>query len=105
VQDVALKTLVANETFIPGTNFSAWVHRVMVNYFISAGRRERETGEIEQVPEMAVAASQPESTDLREVSRAFGRLPEDQKHALRSIVIEESPASRPPARPAWRLAH
>jgi DNA-directed RNA polymerase specialized sigma24 family protein len=50
----------------------------VVNYFISAGRRERETGEIEQVPEMAVAASQPESTDLREVSRAFGRLPEDQ---------------------------
>ena len=89
VQDVALKTLVANETFIPGTNFSAWVHRIMVNHFISAGRRTRETGDIEQVPEMAVAASQQDSTDLREVSRAFRRLPEDQKHALRSIVIEE----------------
>jgi RNA polymerase sigma-70 factor, ECF subfamily len=89
VQDVALKTLVANETFIPGTNFSAWVHRIMVNHFISAARRARETGDIEQVPEMAVAASQQESTDLREVSRAFRRLPEDQKYAFRSIVIEE----------------
>jgi RNA polymerase sigma-70 factor (ECF subfamily) len=89
VQDVALKTLVANETFIPGTNFSAWVHRIMVNHFISAGRRTRETGDIEQVPEMAVAASQQDSTDLREVSRAFRRLPEDQNHAFRSIVIEE----------------
>ena len=38
---------------------------------------------------MAVAASQQDRTDLREVSRAFRRLPEDQKHALRSIVIEE----------------
>jgi RNA polymerase sigma-70 factor (ECF subfamily) len=44
---------------------------------------------IEQVPEMAVAPSQQNSTDLREVSRAFQRLPEDQKHALRSIAIEE----------------
>ena len=31
VQDVALKTLIANGTFIPGTNFSAWVHRIMIN--------------------------------------------------------------------------
>jgi RNA polymerase sigma-70 factor, ECF subfamily len=45
--------------------------------------------DIEQMPEMAVAAPQQDSTDLREVSRAFQRLPEDQKHALRSIAIEE----------------
>ena len=89
VQDVALKTLVASESFIPGTNFSAWVHRIMINHFISAVRRARETMDIEQVPEMAVAAPQQDSTDLREVSRAFQRLPEDQKHALRSIAIEE----------------
>jgi RNA polymerase sigma-70 factor, ECF subfamily len=89
VQDVALKTLMANESFIPGTNFSAWVHRIMINQFISTVRRVRETADIGQVPEMAVAASQQDRTDLREVSRAFRRLPEDQKHALRSIVIEE----------------
>lgn len=61
----------------------------MINHFISVGRRIRETADIEQVPEMAVAASQQDSIDLREVSRAFQRLPKDQKHALRSIVIEE----------------
>jgi RNA polymerase sigma-70 factor (ECF subfamily) len=38
VQDVALKTLLANESFIPGTNFSAWVHRIMINHFISTVR-------------------------------------------------------------------
>jgi RNA polymerase sigma-70 factor, ECF subfamily len=89
VQDAALKTLVANETFIPGTNFSAWVHRIMINHFISTVRRARETTDIEQVPEIAVPASQQDSTDLREVSRAFRRLPEDQKRAFRSIVIDE----------------
>jgi RNA polymerase sigma-70 factor (ECF subfamily) len=89
VQDVALKTLMANDRFIPGTNFSAWVHRIMINHFISTVRRARETTGIEQVPEMAVAASQQDSIDLRELSRAFQRLPQDQKHALRSVAIEE----------------
>jgi RNA polymerase sigma-70 factor (ECF subfamily) len=89
VQDVALKTLLANESFIPGTNFSAWVHRIMINHFISTVRRVRETADIEQVPEMAVAPSQQDSADLREVSLAFQRLPEDQKRALRSVAIEE----------------
>jgi RNA polymerase sigma-70 factor, ECF subfamily len=89
VQDVALKTLMANESFVPGTNFSAWVHRIMINQFISTVRRVRETADIGQAPEMAVAASQQDSTDLREVSRAFRRLPEDQKRALLLIVIEE----------------
>jgi RNA polymerase sigma-70 factor, ECF subfamily len=89
VQDVALKTLMASASFIPGTNFSAWVRRIMINHFISAGRRARIITDMEQVPEIAVAASQQYSTDLREVSRAFQRLPEDQKHALRSIAIEQ----------------
>jgi RNA polymerase sigma-70 factor, ECF subfamily len=89
VQDVALKTLMASESFIRGTNFSAWVHRIMINHFISATRRAREITGIEQVPEMAVAPAQQNSTDLRDLGRAFKRLPEDQKHALRSVAIEE----------------
>jgi RNA polymerase sigma-70 factor (ECF subfamily) len=34
VQDVAVKVLLANESFVPGTNFSAWVHKIMINHFI-----------------------------------------------------------------------
>ena len=86
VQDVALKTLIASDSFVSGTNFSAWVHRIMVNHFISAVRRNGKNNNIEQIPEIAIAASQQNRTDLREVSCAFQRLPEDQKHALRSIA-------------------
>jgi RNA polymerase sigma-70 factor, ECF subfamily len=89
VQDAALKTLMANDRFIPGTNFSAWVHRIMINHFISTVRRARETTDIAQMPEMTVAASQQHSIDLRELSRAFQRLPQDQKHALCAVAIEE----------------
>ena len=28
VQDVAMKTLLASKSFVPGTNFSAWVHGI-----------------------------------------------------------------------------
>jgi len=89
VQDVALKTLIASDSFVPGTNFSAWVHRIMINHFISTVRRRYDTVNIDQMPEMAVAAPQQDSTDLREVNRAFQRLPQDQRHALRSVAIEE----------------
>src|ERR1700685_442521 len=41
-QDVATKALVARDCFIPGTNFSAWVHSIMVNHFISSVRSRRE---------------------------------------------------------------
>ncbi|HUD59787.1 MAG TPA: sigma factor, partial [Acetobacteraceae bacterium] len=37
-QDVATKALVAKDCFIPGTNFSAWIHRIMINHFISSVR-------------------------------------------------------------------
>jgi RNA polymerase sigma-70 factor (ECF subfamily) len=41
-QDVAAKALVAQNCFAPGTNFSAWVHRIMLNHFISSMRNKRE---------------------------------------------------------------
>jgi RNA polymerase sigma-70 factor, ECF subfamily len=51
VQEVALKTLMASESFIPGTNFSAWTHRIMVNQFISNIRGQREYNDLDQMPE------------------------------------------------------
>ena len=48
-----------------GTNFSAWLPWIMINHFISALRRDRENSNIERVPEIAVAAPQQDSPDLR----------------------------------------
>src|SRR5262249_22969478 len=50
-QDVATKVLLAEDCFTPGTNFSAWVHRIMVNHFISSVRSKREFTDVENVPE------------------------------------------------------
>src|SRR3978361_2406898 len=72
-QDVATKALVAQDCFIPGTNFSAWVHRIMINHFISGVRSKREFTDMENMPEIAVAASHEDGTDLRGLG--WGRRP------------------------------
>ena len=89
VQDVAMKTLLANESFVPGTNFSAWVHRIMVNHFISSVRNRHEYSDLDQMPEVGTPASQHNRTELRELNVAFQHLPKEQRQALRLIGIEE----------------
>ncbi|MGE0225552.1 MAG: sigma-70 family RNA polymerase sigma factor [Acetobacteraceae bacterium] len=88
-QDVATKVLVAKDCFIPGTNFSAWVHRIMINHFISSVRNRREFTDMENMPELPVAAAHEDRTALRELGWALNRLPADQREALDMIVLQE----------------
>ena len=87
VQEVAMKVLMACDSYVPGTNFPAWVHRIMVNQFITNMRRQREYSD--QIPEFGTRAAQEDLTDLRELSVALQRLPKDQREALRLIAVEE----------------
>jgi RNA polymerase sigma-70 factor (ECF subfamily) len=89
VQEVAMKVLMACDSYAPGTNFSAWVHRIMVNQFISNVRRQREYNDLDQIPEVGMRGAQEDQTDLHELNLAFQRLPEDQQDALRLIAVEE----------------
>ena len=89
VQEVAMRVLMASSTFIPGTNFSACVHRIMMNKFLSDVRQKREFCCLDDVPEVAMPPTQQEATDLRQLNIAFQRLPQDQKEALRSVAIDE----------------
>jgi RNA polymerase sigma-70 factor (ECF subfamily) len=88
-QDVAAKVLVAQNCFIPGTNFSAWVHRIMINQFISSMRSKREFTDSDSMPEVPVAATHEDRTALRELGWALERLPHDQREALSMIVLHE----------------
>jgi RNA polymerase sigma-70 factor, ECF subfamily len=88
-QDVATKVLVAQNCFIPGTNFAAWVHRIMINHFISSVRSKREFTDSDNLPDVPVAASHEDRTALRELGWALERLPADQREALSMIVLQE----------------
>jgi RNA polymerase sigma-70 factor (ECF subfamily) len=89
VQETAVRALKAAHTFNMETNFSAWVHRIMFNQFISGIRSKREFNDLDQVPEMAISATQQDSVDLRDLSREFDRLPDDQREALMMVVLQE----------------
>ena len=89
VQDVAMKALAASASFVAGTNFPAWVLRIMTNHFISGVRSRREYCDLDQISEVGTPAAQHDRTELRELNVAFQRLPRDQREALRMIGIEE----------------
>ena len=84
-----MKVLLANESFVPGTNFSAWVHKIMINHFISSVRNKREYNDLDQAPEISVGASQEERAGIRELNVAYQRLPKEQKEALHLIGLQE----------------
>lgn len=90
VQDAVTNALAAKHSFTPGTNFAAWMHRILRNRFISNLRRQRETGDIEDVPSsaFAVAPAQHDRLALGELSGALARLPADQREALFMVVLE-----------------
>jgi RNA polymerase sigma-70 factor, ECF subfamily len=90
VQDAVANALAAQDSFTPGTNFAAWMHRILRNRFISTLRKQRETTDIEDLPmsAFAVSAAHEDRMVLKELSRALGRLPADQREALFMVVLQ-----------------
>lgn len=90
VQDAVANALAAQDSFTPGTNFAAWMHRILRNRFISTLRKQRETTDIEDLPPsaFAVGAAHEDRMVLKELSRALGRLPADQREALFMVVLQ-----------------
>lgn len=89
VQDAVCNALAAHDSFIPGTNFSAWMHRILRNRFISDLRKRRETTDIEDIPAsvLATAAPHEDRLALKDLALALDRLPEDQREALIMVVL------------------
>ena len=90
VQDAVCNAIAAEGSFIPGTNFPAWMHRILRNRFISNLRRRRDTTDIDDVPQAALATIAPHEDRLvlKELDKALGRLPLDQREALIMVVIQ-----------------
>jgi RNA polymerase sigma-70 factor (ECF subfamily) len=89
VQDAVCNALAASATFIPGTNFSAWMHRIVRNRFISNLRKRRETLNIASLPEdtFATSGAQNGCLALKELGVAMERLPAAQLEALIMVAI------------------
>ena len=90
VQDAVANALAAQASFTPGTNFAAWMHRILRNRFISPLRKQRDTPDIEDVPAsaFAVSATHEDRLILKELGRAVNRLPVDQRESLFMVVLQ-----------------
>ena len=64
VQDAVCNALSAQQSFIPGTNFPAWMHRILRNRFISNLRKRRDTTDIDDVPSSVFATEAPHEDRL-----------------------------------------
>ena len=89
VQDAVCNALSAQQSFIPGTNFPAWMHRILRNRFISNLRKRRDTTDIDDVPSSVFASEAPheDRLALKELAQAMTRLPADQREALVMVVV------------------
>jgi RNA polymerase sigma-70 factor, ECF subfamily len=86
-QDTAAKALIVCDGFMAGTNFKAWVRRIMTNHFISAMRSRRFV--TDEMPDVPVPPTHIERIALRELGLMVELLPPDQKTALFAIAVAE----------------
>jgi len=89
VQEAVCNALRAHASFTPGTNFPAWMHRILRNRYISELRKRRDTANIDSLPEtvFATKATHEDRLVLKELGHAMTRLPADQREALVMIVV------------------
>lgn len=90
VQAAVTSALAAQTSFTPGTNFGAWMFRILRNRFISDVRRKRETTELDDVPASAFArpGAQEDSLIMGELRKHMARLPVEQRTALVMVTVQ-----------------
>lgn len=91
VQRAALRALSAWQQFEPGTNFRAWMHRILYNEMLSQYRRQKRAPlslDEADVGSAAIASRQDELMDQELVKRAMRRMPPSQAHVLQRICVE-----------------
>jgi RNA polymerase sigma-70 factor (ECF subfamily) len=85
LQETAMRALGARTQFQMGTNFNAWMYRILRNEFISWMRKShRKAVPIDNLPEafLTSSATQENQILVRELGQALGKLPRAQREAL-----------------------
>jgi RNA polymerase sigma-70 factor (ECF subfamily) len=90
MQTAIASALAAQSSFEPGTNFRAWMTRILRNRFFSNLRSRRETVDLEHAPAGLLSRSggQEERLAVQELCRCLGTLPPDQRRILLMITVE-----------------
>lgn len=106
VQEATALALSNREGFVPGTNFAAWMRRILHNHFINTIRRRRGAEGLDEVPEAVLAVDAAAHEDrlvLRELVRALGRLPADHREALFMVALRGMSYEAVAAESGWAV--
>ena len=85
LQETALRALRAQHQFAPGTNFTAWMYKILRNeHFSSLRRSKRKFTGLDDMPEELLSRSGGQESHVmaREVTRAMNHLRADQREVL-----------------------
>ena len=92
VQETLLRAVAKAHLWQPGTDIRAWLFTIMHNQHVNMVRRairEEATVDIEQVSSSMAATTDPTgSRQLRELERALGRLPSEQREVILLVGLE-----------------
>jgi RNA polymerase sigma-70 factor, ECF subfamily len=90
LQTAIASALAAQSSFEPGTNFRAWMTRILRNRFFSNLRARRESVDLEHAPPGVLSRSggQEERLAVQELCRCLAALPDDQRRILLMITVE-----------------
>jgi RNA polymerase sigma-70 factor (ECF subfamily) len=89
VQDAVAQALRARDSFNSGTDFHAWIHRVLRNRYMSLVRQRHENTDFDGLPlgVLQITTAQEDRLELMAQHWAIGRLPAEQREALLMVVL------------------
>jgi RNA polymerase sigma-70 factor, ECF subfamily len=94
VQDCLLRAVSKSHLWQEGTDLRAWLFTILHNQHINDARRAVRAGgtmaisDIEPEPALTNAPDQDKRLELRDLERAFGKLPDEQRLALLLVGME-----------------
>ena len=90
VQDTLERAWAKLHLYRRGTDLRAWLFTVMHNVHVNRVRASRATDTLEdEMPELAQRPAQGDALLVRDLDRAIGRLPADQRSVLLLVTLEE----------------
>ena len=91
VQSCLMRAIAKQHLWEHGTNLRAWLFTILHNQYVNEVRhsvREGSTVELDEAPQLTVPGNAIASLELRDLERAIGKLPPEQRQVILLVGLE-----------------